>query len=284
MGRPGAPGPAEPAAAAGRITLDEAAERLGVHYMTVYKYVRTGRLRAEKVGRSWRVDPADLAALDGPAPARPSDDGSEPAARFEARLLAGDETGAWAVVEEELVNGRDAADVIVEIVAAAMASIGERWHQGELSVVDEHRATGVATRIVGRLGPRFARRGPARGTVVLGAPAGDHHALPTSIVRDLLRGEHLEVVDLGADVPAASWREAVAGAADSGPSLVAVGIGVSAAGSDEAVREAIAAVRSVSAVPIIVGGVAAPPLSDAPAAVVRTATARQAVETIVSLL
>ncbi|MDA8269090.1 MAG: helix-turn-helix domain-containing protein [Actinomycetota bacterium] len=34
------------------IGLQQAADRLGVHYMTVYRYVRTGRLPATKVGGS----------------------------------------------------------------------------------------------------------------------------------------------------------------------------------------------------------------------------------------
>ena len=44
-----------------RISLQEAADALGVHYMTAYRYVRTGRLPAVKDGAEWRVDPADLA-------------------------------------------------------------------------------------------------------------------------------------------------------------------------------------------------------------------------------
>jgi excisionase family DNA binding protein len=37
------------------ISLREAAERLGVHYMTAYSYVRTGRLPAARDGVEWRV-------------------------------------------------------------------------------------------------------------------------------------------------------------------------------------------------------------------------------------
>ena len=58
-------------------TLHEAAERLGVHYMTVYRRVRLGVLPARKVDGSWWVDPADLAARRptpaGPAGAGPQD-------------------------------------------------------------------------------------------------------------------------------------------------------------------------------------------------------------------
>lgn len=37
------------------LTLEEAAERLGVVRMTVYRLVRKGQLRAHRVGRVWRV-------------------------------------------------------------------------------------------------------------------------------------------------------------------------------------------------------------------------------------
>src|SRR4051794_37336472 len=44
-------------------TLREAAERLGVHYMTAYHYVRTGRIPARQRGRMWEVRRADVDAL-----------------------------------------------------------------------------------------------------------------------------------------------------------------------------------------------------------------------------
>ena len=42
------------------ISLQEAASRLGVHYMTAYRYVRTGRLPARRDGAQWFIDPRDL--------------------------------------------------------------------------------------------------------------------------------------------------------------------------------------------------------------------------------
>ena len=44
------------------LTLDEVASALGVHYMTVYKYVRTGRLPARRLAGRWRVSALDVAA------------------------------------------------------------------------------------------------------------------------------------------------------------------------------------------------------------------------------
>ena len=47
------------------LTLTEAAERLDLHYMTVYKYVRSGKLPAKKSGGSWEVSAGDLDAMSG---------------------------------------------------------------------------------------------------------------------------------------------------------------------------------------------------------------------------
>ena len=45
--------------------LPAAAELAGVHYMTVYRWVRTSRLAAEKSGGIWKVRLGDLEALTG---------------------------------------------------------------------------------------------------------------------------------------------------------------------------------------------------------------------------
>jgi excisionase family DNA binding protein len=47
----------------GLLTLQQAADRLGVHYMTAYRYVRTGRLPAHRQAGRWSVAATDVAAL-----------------------------------------------------------------------------------------------------------------------------------------------------------------------------------------------------------------------------
>ena len=49
-----------PSDASGHLSLHEAADLLGVHYMTIYRRVRLGILPARKIGGTWMVDPADL--------------------------------------------------------------------------------------------------------------------------------------------------------------------------------------------------------------------------------
>jgi excisionase family DNA binding protein len=56
---PAAPAPAE----AGPIGAEEAARRLGVTRLTLYRYIRQGKLPATRQGRSYWVRPEDVAAL-----------------------------------------------------------------------------------------------------------------------------------------------------------------------------------------------------------------------------
>ncbi|HLH28750.1 MAG TPA: B12-binding domain-containing protein, partial [Acidimicrobiales bacterium] len=115
---------------------------MGVHYMTIYRYIRTGRLPARKVGGEWQVDAAEVDRLrPGPAPRKPGGGHRWVPARLEQRLLAGDEPGAWAVVESALTAGAEPSDVHLHLLAPALRSIGEGWRRGELDVADEHRAS-----------------------------------------------------------------------------------------------------------------------------------------------
>ena len=244
------------------LTLQAAADVLGVHYMTAYRYVRLGLLPAVKVGGTWRVAPADLDVFRSGGPMGPQLDGGSRrrapwAERLEARLLAGDARGAWGVIEAALAAGAELEEIYLDVLSPAMGAIGDRWERGELDVSLEHRASGIAMRLVGRLGPRFVRRGRTRGVVVLGAPAGERHALPVALLADLLRQQGWEVSDLGADVPDESFVHAVL----TTPDVVAVGVSVTAETSLESARRAFGALRAarsetpaLSGVSLVVGG------------------------------
>ncbi len=224
-----------------RIGLREAAERLGVHYMTAYHYVRTGQLPAVRNGAQWTVAVSDLKRVVSGrgAPARHRTARVERPARFVDRLVAGDEAGAWKVVEGALSSGSEPADIYLDVLVPALRSIGDGWERGDLTVADEHRASAVAVRIIGRLGPRFARRGRTRGTVVLGAPPGEQHGLPGAILADLLRVAGFEPLDLGANTPALSFAQTALGA----DRVVAVLIGATTQSREAAVRKVVLALR-----------------------------------------
>ena len=48
------------------LSLQETAERLDVHYMTAYRYVRTGQLPARRERGEWRVLEADVVSVRFP--------------------------------------------------------------------------------------------------------------------------------------------------------------------------------------------------------------------------
>ncbi len=244
-------------AEAGRpLTLQEVADLLGVHYMTVYRYVRLGLLEASKVAGTWQVTPGALAELrdrSAVVPASPVRGRRRApwAERLEHRLVAGDARGSWSVIEAALAAGAELDEVYLDIVAPALRTIGRRWAEGTLDVAVEHRASVITGRLLGRLGPRFHRRGRSRGTVVLGAPAGEHHALPLALLADVVRGRGWDVSDLGADVPARSFARTAAATQQ----LRMVGVSISTPESLSAGEETIAALRgALNGVPILAGG------------------------------
>lgn len=236
------------------ISLTEAAERLGVHYMTAYKYVRTGRLNATKDGTQWRVRPRDLDEIEAQAPSGRRSGGRKRldyAERLVRPLVDGDEAGAWSVVQSALASGTELRELYLDVLSASMERIGRSWATGDVTVAEEHQASALMQRMIGRLGPNMRKRGRDRGTIVLGAPPTDTHALPVSMMVDLLRHENFHVIDLGADVPLESFEEAVRGA----NRLMAVGVTVSTPGNEGRIAGVITAIRPLTAVPVAVGGV-----------------------------
>lgn len=241
-----------------RIGLAEAAGLLGVHYMTAYRYVRTGRLPAVSVNGRWQIDPADLAGV-ARHPAVPTrirgGSRSRTAGLLESRLVEGDEEGAYAVCADALAEWANPADLYLDLIAPSLRSIGLRWEAGELGVADEHRASVVATRVLSRFGPRFHHPGRRRGGVVVGAPAGDHHGIPTMMAGDLLRDAGFAVTDLGADVPPDSFVDA----ARRTDRLVAVALGATLTGNRTAIAVTTVALHeAVPGVVVVAGGAALP--------------------------
>ncbi len=237
------------------MTLLEAADELGVHYMTIYRYVRTGKLPATRVGGGWQVDPDDLARMKPVGPRRPR----KPVARaavtkqLEARLLAGDEPGAWGLLESALASHHSPSEALLQLVAPALESIGDRWHAGELTVADEHRASAVAARLISRIGARFARRGPRRGSVIITTPPAELHSAPVAIAANLLRWAGFNVIELGADTPADALAHAAAGV----PDLLAVAMACTTQGSAASARRVVAHLhRALPGTTVLLGGAA----------------------------
>ena len=237
------------------LTINEAAQRLGVHYMTVYRYIRLGMLPARKEGSEWRIDPADLKRLDT-SPSVPARKRSAPwHTRLQARMLAGDEAGSWGVTEAAIRSGMEPRDFYCDVLTPVLHTIGELWQNGEIGVEDEHLASNVASALIGRLGPRFASRGRTKGTVVIAMPAGERHDLGLAMLGDILRSDGYRVLNLGADTPASALVAALRDVDDI--SAIALSV-VNSERLDTAATSIVAVRESVGAVPVLAGGAAVP--------------------------
>jgi MerR family transcriptional regulator, light-induced transcriptional regulator len=188
------------------LDLAAAADRLGVHYQTAYKWVREGRLPAVRVRGRYRVELADVDALirtrDEPVPATSSGGRrSWPrlAERFFLAVRDGDERAATDLVARLHAQREPVLEIIARVVVPAMARIGDDWSTGDLSVAEEHRATEIVERILATIDQR--RPGRPRGTVVVAAPAGEHHGLPVAMAAAALREDGWSVEVLGRDLP-----------------------------------------------------------------------------------
>ena len=106
------------------LSLNEVAEKLGVHYMTVYRYVRTGLLPAAKSGGTWRVIADDLENFASRPPNsvgrghRQLDRQIEP---LIAALTRGDERGAWKIAQSARAAGCEVEELCTDLLVPAMA-------------------------------------------------------------------------------------------------------------------------------------------------------------------
>jgi excisionase family DNA binding protein len=187
------------------LDLDQVAEEAGVHYQTVYRWVRAGKLAADMVDGRYRVQRHDLIELlDAKrTPTRPKPPGALRLARAADKmytaLATGDELTARDLAQAIVTEQTSITDLIQQVLVPPLRRIGQDWHDGKLSIWVEHRASAITERILGEVAPR--RRGRRRGTVMVAAVSGDRHTLATTMATVTLRDNNWFVHHLGADMP-----------------------------------------------------------------------------------
>lgn len=233
------------------LTLDEVADQVGVHYQTVYRWVRSGRLPAVKIGSSYVVKRRDLDEFTDKRQ-QPTSPPPPSAARLDRQreamldaLLEGDETAAQAIVRRLISNGTSVTTLIEEVLVPPLSEIGARWRAGEASISVEHRATAIVERLLGEISPN--PRGRRRGRAMVAAVTGDLHSLPTSMATACLREDNWHVDHLGANMPA-SELEAFATANE-----VDVAVISSTTSNRERVEEVRAILEDRHGIPTLLG-------------------------------
>ena len=113
------------------------------------------------------------------------------------------------LVEQALEEGT-APDVILnEGLLSGMSVIGEKFKNSEVFVPDVLIAARALNTGLEVLRPRLADSGvEPKGVAVIGTVKGDMHDIGKNIVKIMLEGNGITVVDLGVDVPAEKYVDA----------------------------------------------------------------------------
>lgn len=118
--------------------------------------------------------------------------------------------GIGKVVEDELAAGADPY-VLITQCQAAMEEVGRKYEAGEYFLAELMLSARMFETAASILSPRLTSKVGAQrlGKIVLGTPRGDVHDLGKNIFRIMAQAGGFEVVDLGIDVPASRFVDAV---------------------------------------------------------------------------
>ena len=161
-------------------------------------------------------------------------------------------------------------DMIEQVLAPLLFTIGSLWHHGALRPAQEHIATAVIRSTLSWM-MELATPSANAPRIVVGTPAGQMHEMGAMIASAVIASQGARVLYLGADLPAA---DIAAAAIHSG--AVAVALSVIFPRDDARLPLEIAELRAALPphVPIIAGGAAASAYADAwrPANAIMTAS------------
>ncbi len=123
-------------------------------------------------------------------------------------VLEGDEIATARIAEEALKAKADPAGILQRGAEGILAA-GKLWQQGDYFLPDVILAAEAYREVMDRVTPLLPAGGDGKGTMLMGAVEGDAHEIGKNIVIAILRSSGYRVVDLGIDVPAATFVEKV---------------------------------------------------------------------------
>ncbi len=107
------------------------------------------------------------------------------------------------LVQKALDQGEEPRTILEEGLMDGMGVIGEQFKNNECYVPEVLIAARAMNAGITVLRPHLVSSGvKAQGTVVLGTVKGDLHDIGKNLVRMMMEGKGLEVIDIGVDVPA----------------------------------------------------------------------------------
>ena len=114
-----------------------------------------------------------------------------------------------ACVQQALDEGIPAGDILEKGLLDGMNIIGQKFKNNEVFVPEVLIAARAMTKGIELLRPYLVTEGvEEKGTVVIGTVKGDLHDIGKNLVRMMMEGKGLKVIDLGVDVPVEKYLDA----------------------------------------------------------------------------
>lgn len=116
-------------------------------------------------------------------------------------ILAGNSDAAHQIIDQGLASGIIPSKLYLDVLMPVQVAIGAMWHKGDVSIPQEHIATQITLRQMGRLKALLKTRLKLGLKAVVSSVEGDQHFIGAQAVADFLAVDGWEVDFLGADVP-----------------------------------------------------------------------------------
>jgi len=130
--------------------------------------------------------------------------------KIASNLYDGDDDAVAELVQQALDQGLKPAEVLSGGLIAGMDEVGKDFKAGDLFVPEVLIAARAMHAGMGVLRPLLADSGvPSAGKFVIGTVEGDLHDIGKNLVKMMIEGAGFETVDLGTDVKADAFVEAV---------------------------------------------------------------------------
>ena len=157
------------------------------------------------------------------------------------------------IVQETLDEGVSAGDILNAMIAT-MDDVGDKFQRNEIFVPEMLVAALTMKKGVAVLKPLLAGgETQSYGKYIIGTVEGDLHDIGKNLVALMVESAGFEVIDLGVDVPAAKFVEAIKG----NPRCKVVGISALLTTTMQAMKDTVAAIDAAGIHPqvkIMVGG------------------------------
>lgn len=124
-------------------------------------------------------------------------------------VINGDIDGIVEAVNAALVDGLE-AKIVLEALVEGMDRVGEEWRVGNMFIPEVLLSAKAMQNGMALIRPQLTSSELSlRGKVVIGTVQGDLHDIGKSLVGMMIEGAGFEVIDLGVDVSATKFVEAV---------------------------------------------------------------------------